>query len=96
MKTLYNMSRYIVVSILLSVFCTSVFAQSGLQKAQKAAANYEYSKAIELYNEYLKTPAAKPYAIRDLVNCYMMTGNTKTAEEWMATLFSLKLKILDL
>lgn len=88
MKTLYNMSRYIVVSILLSVFCTSVFAQSGLQKAQKAAANYEYSKAIELYNEYLKTPAAKPYAIRDLVNCYMMTGNTKTAEEWMLKLIT--------
>ncbi|MGD0710134.1 MAG: OmpA family protein [Bacteroidales bacterium] len=91
MKTPIKLSWYIAFSILLSVYCTYNFAQTTrLQKAQKAAANFEYSKAIELYTDYFNTTSAKPEEIRELVNCYSMVGDTKSAESWMLKLISSK------
>ena len=49
MKTSIKLIWYIAFSIMLSLFGTYTLAQTRLQKAQTAAANFEYSKAIELY-----------------------------------------------
>lgn len=88
MKTFIKLIKCVAVSILLSMLCSFAFAQTNLQKAQAAAANYKYAKAIELYTDYFKTTSAKPVTIRELVNCYMMIGDTKSAEDWMLKLIS--------
>jgi len=90
MKTYIKLIRYIAFSVVLSMFCTISFAQTSLQKAQTAVANYEYSKAIALYKDYFKTNSPKSNSIRELVNCYTMIGDTKSAESWMLKLVSSK------
>jgi outer membrane protein OmpA-like peptidoglycan-associated protein/tetratricopeptide (TPR) repeat protein len=88
MKTYIKLLRYFAVSVLLSMICTYALAQTKLQKAQSATANFEYAKAIELYNDYFKTNSGKSAEIRELVNCYTMIGDTKSAENWLLKLIS--------
>jgi outer membrane protein OmpA-like peptidoglycan-associated protein/tetratricopeptide (TPR) repeat protein len=88
MKKSIRIVSYILFSLMLSAYSTFTFAQTRLQKARTATANYEYSKAIELYVDYFKTTSPQPNDIRDLVNCYSMMGDTKSAESWMAKLIS--------
>ena len=70
------------------MFSTHILAQSKLQNAKTAVANFEYSKAIKFYLDYLNTTTAKPDEIRELASCYSMVGDTKSAESWMLKLIS--------
>ncbi len=88
MKTSFKPSWQISFTLILFLFGNFCLAQTKLQKAQAAAANYEYSKAIDLYLDCFNTTPAKPEEIRALVNCYSMVEDTKSAESWMAKLVS--------
>jgi outer membrane protein OmpA-like peptidoglycan-associated protein/tetratricopeptide (TPR) repeat protein len=88
MKTFHKLRKYFAITIMLSMFFANTLAQTSLQKAQTAAADYKYSKAIELYKDYLTSDSPKSSTIRELVNCYEMIGDTKSAEAWLEKLIS--------
>jgi len=71
------------IAAVLVLFTNSLSAQKTLNKARDLKMKYEYVAAIEMYKEYLKTAQAGIEEKRDLATCYMMTGDTRSAEEWL-------------
>jgi len=85
MKTnIKNVIKLLVLSAALVFFSNSIFAQKQLQLAKDLMAKSEYSEAIKVYKDVVKTPSAGIQEKRDLAACYLMTGNTLAAEEWLA------------
>lgn len=69
---------------------TAGFAQSKLDRAREYKENFEFSKALELYNEIYKNKDPKnDDDIRDIANCYLMVNDTKAAQEWLSKITSL-------
>jgi len=88
MKTKIISIKQLAVIFLVLVFYNSTFAQTKLQKAQQLKSNYDYAKAIVMYNDYFKTAATTIDDARSMVACYMNIGNTQLAEEWLAKVIS--------
>ena len=84
MKTYITNFKCIILSFSFMVLSISLYAQSTIEKAKLAMANYEYAKAITIYTDYFNTVSPGVNEMRDLSNCYVMIGETKKAEEWMA------------
>lgn len=79
---------HIVVTAFLLTFCMSVLAQSNIKKAREAAADFEYAKAIALYNESFATTPPGISESREIALCYIKTGETVKAEEWLQKVIS--------
>ena len=88
MKTIIISIKKLAVFFLVLVFYTSASAQTKLQKAQQLKSNYDYAKAIVMYNDYFKTAATTIDDARSMVTCYMNIGNTQLAEEWLVKVIS--------
>jgi len=72
---------YIAVLITLSNFA---FSQSKLEKAKQYKDNYDYSKAIALYEEVSKKRnIQKPEIIRDIAQSYIMLNDMESAQQWL-------------
>jgi tetratricopeptide (TPR) repeat protein len=56
------------------------------EKANALISNYEFAKAIALYEESFKTQAPSNEDLRNITYCYLQTNNTKSAKEWIAKL----------
>ena len=88
MKTFnYNIRQTVVLAIII-LFSFNAVAQTTLQKAQSLKKTYDYAKAITAYNEYFKTSTHAVSDIKDIIECFMMLNDTKSAEKWCATLVS--------
>ncbi len=70
------------------LFSSGVSAQTTLQKAKEHKMKYEFAKAIELYKEYIQTPASGIDDKRELAACYMMINDPHAAEEWLSAVVS--------
>ncbi len=85
MKTKINfLIKFFALSAAVLLFTTGVSGQTALQKAKSLKMNSQYSEAIKLYKDYITTSAASIEDKRDLAACYMMIGNTRSAEEWLS------------
>ncbi len=62
------------------VLCFSIIsAQNSAEKAENLMANYEYSKAIIMYQNLLKTSENNALYYRNIADCYLKTNDTKSA-----------------
>jgi outer membrane protein OmpA-like peptidoglycan-associated protein len=90
MKTKLFKMKNIALFIFVFLIAGSTFAQNSLQKAQQMVLNYEYQKAIDLYNDYFKTNTPAIDDARSLAQCYMMVNDPKSATDWMAKVVACK------
>lgn len=54
--------------------------------AKQLMSNYEFVKAIAIYNDYFNLHSPSDDDIRNVVSCYLMINETKQAKEWIARL----------
>ncbi len=54
--------------------------------AQQMMSNYDFVKAIAMYNEYFILHSPSNDDIRNIASCYLMINDTKQAKEWVARL----------
>jgi outer membrane protein OmpA-like peptidoglycan-associated protein len=69
-------------------FSVNAIAQTKLQQAQTLKMKYDYAQAIKMYTDYFKTTTAAATDIKDLIECYMLLNDTKSAETWFAKLIA--------
>jgi len=62
--------------------------QTRLQKARELKDKYEYIAAIAMYKEYMQTGQLNTEEKRDLAGCYLLTGDTRSAEDWLGQVVS--------
>ncbi|HOV10539.1 MAG TPA: OmpA family protein [Bacteroidales bacterium] len=85
MKTNINIViKLLVLSAAVLFFNNSIFAQKQLQSAKELMSRSEYAQAIKVYKDFISTSSAGIQEKRDLAECYLATGNTIAAEEWLA------------
>jgi outer membrane protein OmpA-like peptidoglycan-associated protein/tetratricopeptide (TPR) repeat protein len=84
MKTIYTIIT-LIVFVALSNFA---FTQSSSPKAEQYMQNFEYSKAIETFQNHFKTNTPNPTDIRYITYCYMKINDTKSAESWFVKLIN--------
>jgi outer membrane protein OmpA-like peptidoglycan-associated protein/tetratricopeptide (TPR) repeat protein len=87
MKT-YNYIISLSVAFALFISIQTTWAQKQAQKARQMMSEYDYSQAINVYNDYLKTNPAEIDNARDLALCYMKVNDTKSSEEWLSKVVS--------
>ena len=88
MKTKHTIQRQILAIVVILLFSMSAYSQNKLQQAQALKMRYDYAQAINMYTDYFKTATPAVPDIRDLIECYMMINDTKSAETWYAQLIS--------
>jgi len=80
---------YILISLsFFQGFNTDIFAQKSLRKARNLKANYDYSKAIIHYHDYLKSANPSAQDQREIAESYIKLNDTKSAELWLAKVVS--------
>jgi outer membrane protein OmpA-like peptidoglycan-associated protein/tetratricopeptide (TPR) repeat protein len=84
-----------IITVLIMIVFTSVDnpvnAQlSNRDKAKTLISNYEYVKAIALYNESFKSQTPSDEDLRNISYCYMQINDTKHAIEWLSKLTSVE------
>ncbi len=74
---------------LLLAVASLVMGQSPAERrANRLYSNYAYSDAIELYEHLLKKHPEKKTLMRNLADCYIKTGQTEKAEQWLSKAIS--------
>jgi outer membrane protein OmpA-like peptidoglycan-associated protein/tetratricopeptide (TPR) repeat protein len=86
MKTNYTILKIFLLSLFILVV-SGVDAQPR-QNAEEMMQKYEYSEAIETYQEYFKAHAATPKEIRNITYCYMQINDAKSAVSWLEKLIN--------
>jgi len=84
MKTKIKFIKHLAVVSLFLIISTSAIAQNELRKAQQLKSDHDYAQAIVAYDDYFKTASPTIEDARSMVESYMMTGNTMSAEDWLA------------
>ncbi|MEI6766037.1 MAG: OmpA family protein [Bacteroidota bacterium] len=84
MKTKNFFMKYFALVVLATLMAGSVSSQSNLEKARQMKANFEYTKAIELYKQAFVLVPPGLESTRDMADCYLMNNDTKSAEQWLA------------
>ncbi|MDD2412849.1 MAG: OmpA family protein [Bacteroidales bacterium] len=64
-----------------------LFSQgSDAQKAKQLMNNFEYVKAISMYNSYFSLHSPADEDVRNIASCYLMINDAKQAKEWISRL----------
>lgn len=64
-----------------------LFSQgSDAQKAKQLMNNFEYVKAISMYNSYFSLHSPADEDLRNIASCYLMINDAKNAKEWISRL----------
>lgn len=59
---------------------------SDAQRAKELMNNFEYVKAISMYNSYFSLHSPADEDVRNIANCYLMINDAKQAKEWISRL----------
>jgi outer membrane protein OmpA-like peptidoglycan-associated protein len=89
MKTLNLYIKPLLWLIFISNFAM-LSAQNTAEKAENLMANYEYSKAIIVYQELLKINNNNAVYYRNIADCYLKVNDTKSAEKYLSKLVILE------
>lgn len=88
MKTVKINNKSVFLAFAFILFALASYSQNSLDKAKIAKSNFEYSKAVGYYKDYLLSNVADIKVSRELAFCYNMSGDSKNSEEWQRKVIS--------
>ena len=76
------MNPKFIITILFLTFCSTIFSQTILEKAEKEYELSAFSKAIETYLEGIKTESHDGAALSKLADSYRYLNDMENAAKW--------------
>jgi len=77
--------------MIIALLSNAIYSQNKLEKAKQYKENYEFSKAIALYEEISKKKDIKnPELIRDIAQSYIMINDMESARVWLEKINGLR------